>query len=327
MSLSILAEAPADYEEWDARARADQSATFFHSPLWARLYSAYAGRSMKPDGRLLTFSDGKSAVLALCGRKILGVPLSYVSSPAGNFGGWVSGDALTVEHARLLTGRLSRLGNIVWRENPYDPCLKQIDIAGSSEDCTQAADLRQGFDTVYANWSRGHVNAVNKARRMGVSVRYSHARDDWKRHYDCYRWLRRRWKVASNDYRWKLFEKLHQSQSPQIVLWLAELDGKLLSSVVCFYWNSHAVAWHGAASPEDFKIRSNHLMYYEIMKNAAGKGIHWFDMNPSGGNRGVVEFKEHLGTVKLQSRIVVRRSGPMRLLGGVRHLVRSGRQR
>jgi lipid II:glycine glycyltransferase (peptidoglycan interpeptide bridge formation enzyme) len=95
---------------------------------------------------------------------------------------------------------------------------------------------------------------------------------------------------------------------------------------VCFYWNSHAVAWHGAASPEDFRIRSNHLMYYEIMKDAAGKGIHWFDMNPSGGNRGVVEFKEHLGTVKLQSRIVVRRSGMMRLLGGVRHLVRSSRQ-
>jgi hypothetical protein len=58
-------------------------------------------------------------------------------------------------------------------------------------------------------------------------------------------------------------------------------------------------------------------MYLEIMKDAADKGYRWFDMNPSGGNAGAMEFKEHFGLKRMTSRVMVRRKG---LLGVIRHI-------
>jgi len=315
MPLSIIKEQYTDTALWDAAARACPYATFFHSSHWAAVFCEYTGNAMEPSGRLITFSDRKTAVLTLCRQKKAGILTSFVSSPAGTYGGWVSADELGEEHTRLLAKRLAAFGNIEWRENPFDPVLRTVEIPASVDDFTQTADLRNGFEAAYARWSRCHVRSKKKAHGFGVTVRQASDINDWKRHYECYRWLRRRWVKATSDYRWRLFKLLYDAQSPHIILWLAERGDKLLSSVVCFYWNKHAVAWHGAASPEDFAIRANHLMYYEIMKDAAQNGYHWFDMNPSGGNQGVVEFKAHMGMSKIRSRIIIRRKGLLRILG------------
>jgi hypothetical protein len=320
MGLMIQNTRAATPEEWgDASARCGY-ATYFHTPGWARIMCAYAAPRLTPDARLVRFSDGAAAVVPLCRLTRGGIFTEHISTPGGNFGGWVSGDALEKEHVELLVGHLSNLGNVFWRENPYAPHLAGTAMPGARDDFTQAIDLREGFDAVYRKWSRGHVNAVNKARRLGVTVRRGQGIDDWRRHYECYRGLRRRWLRPRTDFSWKLFDVLRAAESDNVVLWCAEQDGMLLSSAVCFYWNHHAVAWHGAAAADKFTVRSNHYMYHEIIRHAAEAGFHWFDMNPSAGNPGVADFKAHLGAEKLTSRIVIKRTGILRLLLAVRRL-------
>ncbi len=317
--LKIVDRMPAQRAEWEAMARQCGYATYFHTPQWCETFCTYLGGGSRPAAVKVVFGDGKSAiVVAVEQRRMAGTVRMQQSSGAGTFGGWIAQDALSTEHAGLLSGELLCRGNLLWRENPYDPVLCRVEIPGARDDFTQAADLRGGFGAVYAKFSRGHVNAVNKARRLGVVVRRGEALDDWRRHYESYRRLRERWRRATSDYRWKLFEMLHGQQGPNVALWVAHKGDEVLSSVVCFYWNAHAVAWHAGASAQRFGVRANHLMYCEIMRDACERGFGWFDMNPSGGNEGVAKFKQGLGMEKLRSRVVFRRAGLYGLLGFLR---------
>jgi lipid II:glycine glycyltransferase (peptidoglycan interpeptide bridge formation enzyme) len=76
------------------------------------------------------------------------------------------------------------------------------------------------------------------------------------------------------------------------------------ASVICFYWNNHAVAWHGAAFEEFFDLRPNNLLYDHMIRSAFHQGYQWFDCNPAGGLAGVIAFKDNLGALRMQSRIV-----------------------
>jgi hypothetical protein len=310
MTLKIDTVRKATNEEWLDVSKRCRYATFFHTPMWASIFSRYTGAGkLRPDARMLMFSDKTVAILPMCRRTKFGLFPQFESTPAGNFGGIISADNLTAEHAELANGYLNSFKNVLWRENPYDPSMAKVTIPDARNDFTQSADLSEGIDPVYKRWSRGHVNAANKAKRLGVAVNRSDSIGDWNNHYENYIKLRSGWSEQKEPYRKKLFEILAVEHSPEVALWVARLDGCMLSSVVCFYWNRHVVLWHSAAIREEFAARSNHLMFYEIMKDAALKGFQWFDMNPSDGHAGVVNFKEHLGMQRLQSRVVTRLSG------------------
>ena len=102
---------------WDCK-----YATYFHSREWAEVLSKYTKGKIQPDPLLITFSDGKQAILPLSSRKSYkGLIKTSLSSPLGTYGGWISVDELNSEHAALLVEYLTnKLGNLIWRINPYD---------------------------------------------------------------------------------------------------------------------------------------------------------------------------------------------------------------
>jgi len=70
----------------------------------------------------------------------------------------------------------------------------------------------------------------------------------------------------------ELFEILFNARSSCCKLWLALCKGEVASSVISFYWNHHAVAWHGGAFEEYFDVYPNHLLYQEMVRDAHEKG-------------------------------------------------------
>jgi hypothetical protein len=237
---------------------------------------------------------------------------------AGAYGGWITADALTREHARLLAGTIAEHGNLIWRENPYDPLAATCDMPGAVVDTTQVVDLRgKTADDIIKEADYAHRKAVKKARAEGISVRCGATVDDWRHHFQAYqisqkRWQRNRLRVAGH-YPWRLFDAMRRLDSPHIKLWIAERGSAFLAGVVAFYWNHHAVAWHGAAFDEYMHLRPNNLLYAEMIGDAAANGYWWFDCNPCGGIEGVAKFKEHLGAKRLPSRVMLRSSGLRRM--------------
>lgn len=309
MSLSINEERLATPDEWDHIWRNCDYATYFHSREWAEIWQRYTQGKIKPEAKLIIFSDAQSVLLTLSSRRILkGVIKQYVLSPAGTFGGWLSCEELSESHSRLLYKHImTHYKSLIWRLNPYNVFETNLKIKDFKNDETHTLNLENGFDAIYKGWTKGHASAARKARKAGVEIREATTLQDWKDYYEIYEESLKRWgNDASSRYEWPLFQIIFECSSPNITLWLATFDDKVIAGALCLFAKKHVGYWHGAASAEYFKLRPVNLLMYEIIKNSCEKGYHWFDFNPSSGHEGVRNFKKSFGAKPMACPIVTR---------------------
>lgn len=327
--IRSIASRPATREEWMHVCRACDYATFFHTPYWAEIFTGTKRGRMVSAPERVEFNDGTVAIIPLVYTNYWGNRMRlYWSMPAHTFGGWISSMPLAGDHIRALIARLHAIPNLVWRENPYDPLLKDIELSHCREDFTQVIDLRSGFDAAKARSDYSHRRAVQRALEKGVSVCEAGDFELWRNYFSLYKASRERWK--ENDllrnrrgYTIELFKAIFECPSEHRKLWLAQVDGKPIAGILCFYWNRHVVSWHGAGTGELFnKYRPNDLLYDHASRHAAENGYHWFDCNPSGGFKGVADFKEHIGARKMRARLVNQRSMVLRTAEFLRSMVR-----
>lgn len=318
--MAIVENVPATDNEWWSVCKKCAYSTYFHTPEWANIFSAYTHGKMRPFARKIVFKDGNSAIVPLSKvRYMLGCISVIAASPAGTYGGWISKDNLAKSHEQALIDYLRSFKDLVWRENPFDPFLKDFDIAGSESDFTQVVDLNGTVEDVLSLSSRAHRKALQKARREGLIVREGLSRDDWQKHFEAYQASIKRWdaqgtiKKRNSYYRWDLFENIFLKKSPYIKLWVALCKGSFAASVICFYWNRHAVAWHGAAFDKFLEFRPNNLLYDTMIMDAFKRDYRWFDCNPSAGLAGVITFKDHLGAQRVSTRVLNKSSSPLKI--------------
>jgi hypothetical protein len=304
--LRIEEVRPAGDREWDAVwARCDY-ATYFHSREWAELWQEYSNGRLRPDARVVTFSDRIRALLPLSVERVgrWGTGTRHRSSPAGTYGGWLSDEPLGESHAALLSRYLLELPGLVWRLNPFDALGAHVGPCSARPDHTRALRLAAGFDALVAGWSKGHRAAARKARREGVSIAAASSLDDWRSYYEIYRGALGRWRSPTSSYRWSLFEQLHARRSAHATLWLARRGGDLLAGALVFSAKRHMAYWHGCSQRDAERLRPVQLLMHEVVRSACRDGYAVFDFNPSGGHAGVDSFKKGFGADSLPSPVV-----------------------
>ena len=307
MNISIINIRSATAHEWDATWQKCDYATYFQSREWADIWKIYTEGQICPEPKLISFSDGKKALLPLSSQRILkGLTKQYLSSPAGTFGGWISFDRLNEEHSSLLIDYLlNTFNNFVWRINPYNEneFVSEAVKANIENEETYALSLKLGFETIYQQWKKEKkslVRKIKKAVKEGVSIRKASTLDDWQDYYQVYEESLNRWdKKVTSRYEWKLFNNIYQLNSPNVNLWLATYQEKIIAGALCFNSKQHIVYWHGAALSEYFHLRPVNLLMCEIIKYACEGEYSWFDFNPSGGHEGVTAFKKSFGAEAL----------------------------
>lgn len=308
MKISITRVSQATENEWDTAWKNCDYATYFQSREWSELWSLYTQGKIFPTPLSVRFSDGNFAIIPLsCSQKFAGLLKTYLMSPAGTFGGWISPDSLTIEHAQLLVNFCEKqISRLVWRLNPYDVNFSKINLESLPEkDETHAINISRGFDDIYKSWTKGHSSAARKARKEGVFVKQADTLEDWRCYYEVYQDSLRRWgEKSSSKYDWKLFLEMFKLNSPNIKLWLSIYQKQVVSGALIFYSKNHVVYWHGAALQAYFHVKPVNLLMYEAIKDACEKGYFWFDFNPSGGHEGVKKFKKSFGTESLPCPIV-----------------------
>jgi hypothetical protein len=324
--VKILDDISAPLSLWEDVAATCRYATYFHTPEWADIFCRYSQGRIRPSPRLLIFEDDVCAIVPLCLKDFFGGAYQlYLSSTAGTFGGWISRDRLSAGHTRALIDYMLKMDNITWRENPYDPLLGSLEIAGAADDFTQVIDLTQNEHELQNAVSRAHAKALRKATREGVVIYETDSMADWEQHFRAYESSLIRWKKAGTvkklykPYTWDIFKIIIEKKSPHCKLWCARYKGLIVASVLCFYWNSHAVAWHGSALEEFFSVRPNNLLYQHMIDHARKSGYHWFDCNPA-GQHGVVDFKDNLGTQRRKARFLDKASKERKILQTLRKI-------
>lgn len=310
-----------DSATWDRVWEQCDHATYFHSREWAELWSTYTSGRYRVRPRLITFADGKTALLPLVRRRIArGLIKTYETGPVTTFGGWISTDGLTDEHARSAAAYVaSQVKNVTWRVNPYDPHAAVVAEMATHDDTTHVLELARGFDAIFRTWSKGHRAAVKQARREGITVKTAEGVEEWRAYYGAYEDSVRRWgESASTVYGWPLFETLARSRSGNVRLWLAIRGENVAAGSLCFYARKHVVYWHGAAYEEYFKMRPVNLLIHDAVREACADGYRWFDFNPSGGLEGVRAFKRSFGAVELPCPVVRRETAILQALRNLR---------
>jgi hypothetical protein len=292
-----------DEADWWEVASRCHYATFFHSPLWSRLvlatYPEYRDASIWAMLR-----DGTRAVFPVIetGRSGGGLFRNLCSTFAGCYGGPIADVPLSCDDERGLYRALLSWDTIrvTVTGNPFGPTAETMSGYEKREDSTHIISLSEGFDAVQAGFSRGHRTSALQGRRRGVTTRVATSIEDYRFYFDAYTDSLRRWgDNTTSIYPWLLFEngfRLSQAYPGNMKLWVAELDGQIISGVWMFYWNHHAVAWHAASHAEYFEYRPANVLFWDIMEDACQRGYDYFDFNPSGGHEGVAEFKRRFGT-------------------------------
>lgn len=299
-------------DDWLGICKDCHYATFFHTPLWAKAFEKWSSGKIKANAVMIEFYDGKKVLLPLS-EKTVGPIKIGISMPVTTYGGWISRDKLHTEHAQSLLRYLrKKYKDLLFVENPYDPLLSNVIIHKAIDYSTSTVDLRGGLDKVVEQSKYYHRKNIKTAEKAGVTVQSTEDFSKWQEYYEAYEESIHRWKkkeiFSGVSYDFSLFQILYQLDPNCRKLWVAVLNGKIISGILCFYWNKHAVAWHGAGLSEYFNYRPNNLLYQTAMQHACNAGYFWFDCNPSGGLEGVSSFKQGLGAIRLRTRVIDQKS-------------------
>lgn len=311
MAAVIQRVSTATHAEWETFWRESDRATYFHSPEWAGIWAEYSRGRVRPAARLITFSDGRQALLPLCYERRLGGLLSrYVSSPEGTFGGWLSREPLGLEHALLLTDWLTHTQgrSLVWRLNPYDELGFEAGRRRGLEcrsDETYALALDAGPEAVLRGFKARCRTDIRKAREAGFSIQRASTRAEWRAYHRVYQDSLRRWgNQQAEGYSRRLFDILCARRSSHIQLWLARRGEEIVSGNVIFHAQRHAVYWLGATLEQHLTSGVAKLLMSNIIEDACRRGFSWFDFNPSATLSGVKFFKEGFGAKPLPAPVV-----------------------
>ena len=321
MNITIKDVRSASDDEWDQTWMGCDYATYYHSRHWHNIWKSYLRGKIHPAAKVFEFSDGKQMIFPVsCHRIGFGILRRYLSSPARTYGGPISVEDLTTDHATAFYEFIAKYyQNIIYRMSPFHiPFYLQQNERSATPDTTYVLNLQREFNAIVKSWTKGHRSAVTKARNAGMRIRVGDTEKDWRDYYKIYLSTFSRWgDRATSKYKWNFFKILSDADSQYVKLWIAEYQEKPVAGAVIFYAKRHAVYGYSAALGEFFQLRPVNLIIYEIVNDLHARNYLWFDFNASGGHKGVMNFKKSFGSVEQPCSIIDSQSHAIRILEGL----------
>jgi hypothetical protein len=296
-----------DASEWDAIVGASPGATGFHSRGWSL---ALAGLDARYESRCLGVElEGRGEVVALpllVRRGLLrnGLLGRAFASSSSVYGGPVAAGRHLEERdwERFLDALGSfPLGRIECYGNPHEPLPEawapRFKTRRSSTHVIGLAEL--GSDVVESFTSACRRN-VRKARREGVTVERLAGERAIDEYVAIYADTLRRWGKPAEEGHGE--EQMRAwAKAPCVELWGArEPGGRLAAAGFFLFARSVCVYWHGAMLEELAALRPANALHASLIEEARRRGCERYDFNPSGGLRGVEEFKESFSAERVE---------------------------
>jgi Acetyltransferase (GNAT) domain len=298
--------------DWNSSASNCDATMYFHTPQWAEIWFEYSQEKMQPCAKLITFSDGKQTIFPMSKYPISkGLQEQYISAVGWMCGGWFSKAKLTPDHHKAVWDYCGKI-NLIIRQNPFDEEVKASNLNWACNEVTQAVDLRDGFDTVYAKWEHGKAAVLRNlkiAKKAEIVVEPAQTLAEWREYFEVYQNTMTQWKeVKGLVFKWEIFEKMYSLQSPNIILWVAKQNGKILSGTVCLYHNKIVAGWHGSTLREYSKSMPGYAVDCHIIEDSCKKGLSWYDLGTSVELPGLAQYKHRLGAIDLTCNLHVNKT-------------------
>ena len=276
-----------DAARWDDYVLAHPDATFFHRAGWRRVIGD-------------AFGHPTHYLLASRGERIVGVlPLAEIDSllfghslgslPFCAYGGMLADDEAAAhaldEAAQALAIRL--------KVGAYE-CRNQL--ARHADWPTK--DLYVTFKKAIAPELEANLDAIPRKQRAmvrkGIKAGLTSEIDaDITRFFQAYSTSVHR--LGTPVFSRKFFRLLKDEFGDDCEVLTITLDGKLISSVLSFYFRDEVLPYYGGGVDAARAVAGNDFMYWELMRRACERGLKVFDFGRSKRGTGSFDFKKNWG--------------------------------
>jgi CelD/BcsL family acetyltransferase involved in cellulose biosynthesis len=271
-------------------------ATFFHTPAWLEsLEAAFHSFSHL----WITARDAGTLAGAIPVVRVSRGPFFQLwSLPFGTYGDPLAGEesvrrALLEELFRMLRSPACLEGGVYLLHPAHGGAIPP-EARLHAEEC-RIVPLEGGFEHVWNSaWSAKRRQLVRRAEEAGVLVRPLESEEEVRRFHDIYVEESRPW-GGVHPYPVALFVELFRRRSEGVVLWGAFFRSELLGGHIDFYFGRAAQAWQGGMGARAREFEAGALLIKRAMEEACGRGALTFNLGSSGGNEGIIFFKESLG--------------------------------
>jgi lipid II:glycine glycyltransferase (peptidoglycan interpeptide bridge formation enzyme) len=151
-----------------------------------------------------------------------------------------------------------------------------------------------------------HIKRYQKAKLLNV-FRTKDAKY-FQEYFELYAKSAERW-GSNTAYSKELIAGLHQI--PGVYIWVAELNGKILSAMICFYHKESVFDWLAASIIDDDvkKLYAAVAVQYEVIRHASENNFSSVNMGASLNLEGVSDFKDSWGAVEKKTYTFIKRKG------------------
>lgn len=288
--------------EWWTWIEKAGDATFFQTPLWAKLLLE-GFRDFRVDTRLIELADGGRVLIPLMRRhRLRGTLATLESMPFGTYGGFIGERALSRTEALGILAELRHSRPPVARLMITPQPLGRFPIPEDAFHCQNFVHfirLDEGYDRIWkTRFSRGLRYSVRKSLRRGVRVGLEHGEQTYLDFCRLYHSTAQRWE-RKPPFGEPFFAALSRLGERHTQLWVARLEERLIAGCVIFTYGEHQTPYVGGFDREFRGYDPNNLMYAEAMKWGARQGYRYFNFLSSAGIKGVEHFKSSFGTQRL----------------------------
>jgi hypothetical protein len=322
MSLTITRILQVDQNEWFSVWKNCEWSTFYESIDWFNVWDQFVTAETSYDAIKYDFSDGVSCIVPRFSRKIVrGFQNLVEMSPGGLYGGPISEQQLTTQHLAVLLDRLSAdYPNLEFRENPFI-CLNQTSSGKITSDFTQSLNLMMEADQAKESFNRHKVAYdARLAEKNGLHV-IPIGLDYIDAFCEIYNQAKSRWKKSTSSYDLNFFTALIKSNYSDF--WgIFDKDNGFIGGGIMVKGTQSVSSWLAIMDENKLKLRPYELYYHYLFWHYKSNGYHWLDLNPSGGHKGVVDFKSKFIPTNLRINSLSQRSNLVTVSDAFNNLVR-----
>ncbi|MDH3198118.1 MAG: GNAT family N-acetyltransferase [Candidatus Krumholzibacteria bacterium] len=300
---------PWERAEWDAYVASHPGATVYHASAWIRTvceagrYEALGFSCYDEDGRLSGVLPAAAVRSALTGNRLTSLPFSDACFPIADDADGAS--ALVAAALDMREGRRYRFfemrGTPAVREGAA-PTPGALGFLPSSHFVGYATPLSADPEVVRRTFSKTAVRqTINKAIKLGVTVRRGEGAADLRAFHDLYARNRRRHGIPPQPL--SLFTSLlaHLRGSPEAALYLAEHGGRPLAGLIVVRFAGVTYAKYEGVDEERRDLLPVYPLLWQAIADACVAGDQAFDFGRTAtDNPGLMAFKSRWGTESIE---------------------------
>lgn len=279
-----------DKAQWNEFVDKHDNGTFFHLAEWAELIKDVFSHTPRYILAKSTASEEILGVLPLVEQKSRLFGHSLISTPFCVYGGAIAqNDSIreALENKALEVGHELAVDYVELRNKKE---VHNVNFDRFCHHSTFGSELPEGRDNI--------LSAVKKKQRANIRHSFKNALDirvdeDAATAYDIYSESVRN--LGTPVFHPSYFPSLFKYFGNKVNVLTVENNGKPVSSVLSFYYKNEVLPYYGGGTTSARSLKSNDLMYFELMCYAQQRGCQYFDFGRSKDDSGAFKYKATWG--------------------------------